>query len=175
MRRLAAAIIFIVFLFAACAPAPVEFSPPRSFTRGYLMTADGQTAEGTFEARSFNDLRFSFTGPAGLAYFSCKADETGLDAGVDVYTDRIDYDELPDDAPMKILPAALRRALFENVPFVKTENGYETTIEIGAGTCAVRFDENGALTEVRDEKHKLDVLFFEKDDQNDRTRGEEPH
>ena len=103
--------------------------------------------------------RFTFSAPEGLTFFTCRADETGLATAVDGRADRIDYETLPDDAPMKLLPAALRKAVFENIPFTKTDGGYETAAAVCGTTCFVAFDEAGLLTAIRDDGGAFSCVF----------------
>ena len=145
-----AVLLFLLLLCAACGKQPTAFSPARATERAFTLTVGERTLTGAVRILAYNDIRFSFTAPEGLTYFSCTADETGLSTAVDGRADRIDYETLPDDAPMKLLPAALRKAVFENVPFTKTDGGYETAVEVCGGSVTVAFDEAGLPTAVRD-------------------------
>ena len=121
------------------------------------MTVGERTLTGDMRIFAYNDIRFTFSAPEGLTFFTCTADETGLSTTVDGRADRIDYETLPDDAPMKLLPAALRKAVFENVPFTRTDGGYETAAAVCGTTCFVAFDEAGLLTAIRDADGSFDA------------------
>lgn len=157
--KFCAVLLILPLLCAACGKQPTAFSPARATGRAFTLTVGERTLTGELTILAYNDIRFTFSAPEGLTFFSCTADETGLATTVDGRADRIDYETLPDDAPMKLLPAALRKAVFENVPFTKTDGRYETAAAVCGTTCFVAFDEAGLLTGARDADGAFSCVF----------------
>lgn len=175
MRKWIPILLFSLLLFCSCKNETASFSPLRESSAGFTLISDGDERTGTLKIFAYNDLRFTFSGEDAPDAITCKADETGLTVFAGGIEDRIRYDELPDDAPMKMLPAIIRQAVFENVPFTKTAEGFETTGTFQAVGWTAVFREDGTLLKIFDDAGIMTVTFTEKEDENDRSTGESPH
>ena len=175
MRKWVCVLLLPLLLFCSCKSRSPSFYPLRVSKAGFTLIADGDERTGTLQLLAMNDLRFTFSGENAPDAVLCKADETGLTVFAGEIEDRIGYDELPDDAPMKLLPAIIRQAVFENVPFTKTAEGFETSGSFQSVGWTAVFREDGTLLKIFDDAGIMTVTFTEKEDENDRSTGESPH
>ena len=142
------AVVLLVFslcsLLCACkAPFPPPFEPQRTLRLDLTLETGGKTLKGKTEIHSPDDLRFVFFAPDGGIYCVCRCSETGLTCTPDLTGETLSYEDLPDDAPMKLLPLCLRAAIFTQTQFTKSGDGYVCEVSPAGIKAALVFTPEG--------------------------------
>ena len=155
----------LALLCSACAARPAAFAPVREFSLGFTLQKGAFCCGGTVTARGADDLRVEFGYPEGLSYFNVAVTPEGLRAGVAETEDAALLEALPEDAPLKLLIAALKTFVYYPQAFAPDREGRLTAEAVLAEkrVCAV-FAQNGLPMEFRCEETGLTVTFTEETD-----------
>ena len=156
-----AAILLLIFLFAACGrPAAVRFEPERYFTLDFTLETGDYIIEGEIACNAYDDIRLSFTHPALLRYFTVRVSSDGYATDVAGAGDEIAARQVPTFAPISVLCGAVRTAVFTQTPFTENAAGeYETQVPVGNAAVTVTFGPDGMLRRIECAETKLRVTF----------------
>ena len=142
-------LLFVLLLFSACAPVrETRFAPRRDGTYRFAFDTQGQTLTGELTIFAPNDLRFTILAPDGSVYCDCLCTDEGVRTPVGGTTDLLPYTDLPDDAPMKVLPLTLMKAIFTPLDFTKADGGYFCETTAANTPVQVTFSPDGSLQTV---------------------------
>ena len=134
--------------------------PVRELILDFTLQKGDFTCGGTLTAHTADDMRVEFSYPKGLSYFNVAVTPEGVNAEVSENEDAALLEALPEDAPLKLLIAAVRTFVYEPREFERTADGRFTAEALLAGRrVEAVFTADGLPSEFRCEETELTVTF----------------